>query len=100
MIRSKTLECSATRFFSSNLSSLLLNLVDAFSGVEVIEEQLRIRKNYQEICSIMNVGMTYCLLRNFEVECNGPFQRRELLLRKFEEKRTPLSSGDLLKPFT
>ncbi|XP_037496707.1 MAG2-interacting protein 2 [Jatropha curcas] len=75
--------------------SFLLNLVDAFSGVEVIEEQLKIRKNYQEICSIMNVGMTYCLLHNFEVECNGPSQRRDLLLRKFKEKHTPLSSDEI-----
>ncbi|WCJ32440.1 hypothetical protein M5689_013862 [Euphorbia peplus] len=77
--------------------SVLLNLVDAFSGVEVIEEQLRTRKNYQEICSIMNVGMTYSLLHNFEVECNGPYERRELLLRKFEEKHMPLSSDEINK---
>lgn len=75
--------------------SMLLNLVDAFSGVEVIEEQLKIRKNYREICSIMNVGMTYSSLHNFGVECNGPFQRRELLVRKFEEKHLLLSSGNL-----
>ncbi|XP_065861764.1 MAG2-interacting protein 2 isoform X2 [Euphorbia lathyris] len=77
--------------------AVLLNLVDAFSGVEVIEDQLRIRKNYREICSIMNVGMTYSLLHNFEVECNGPYQRRELLLRKFEEKHMPLSSDEINK---
>ncbi|XP_060963634.1 MAG2-interacting protein 2-like [Cannabis sativa] len=68
--------------------SFLLNLVDAFSGVEVIEEQLRRRKDYQEISSIMNVGMIYCLLHNYGVECEGPAQRREMLLRKFKEKQT------------
>ncbi|XP_034897509.1 MAG2-interacting protein 2 isoform X2 [Populus alba] len=77
--------------------SILLNLVDAFSGVEIIEEQLRIRKNYQEICSIMNVGMTYSLLHNSGVECKGPAQRRELLLRKFKEKHKPPSSDDMTK---
>ncbi|XP_015572661.2 MAG2-interacting protein 2 isoform X1 [Ricinus communis] len=75
----------------------LLNLVDAFSGVEVIEEQLRIRKNYQEICSIMTVGMIYSLLHNFEVECNDPSQRRELLFGKFKEKHTPFSSDEINK---
>ncbi|XP_062120026.1 MAG2-interacting protein 2 [Humulus lupulus] len=69
--------------------SFLLNLVDAFCGVEVIEEQLRKRKDYQEISSIMNVGMIYSLLHNYEVECQGPAQRREMLLKKFKEKQTP-----------
>ncbi|KHG22734.1 Neuroblastoma-amplified sequence [Gossypium arboreum] len=35
--------------------SFLLNLVDAFSGVELIEEQLKTRENYLETCSIKNV---------------------------------------------
>lgn len=74
--------------------SFLLNLVDAFNGVEVIEEQLRRRKDYQEICSIMNVGMLYSLLHNSGVECEGPVQRRELLVRKFKEKHTLPSTGD------
>lgn len=73
--------------------SFLLNLVDAFTGVEVIEEQLRTRKDYEEISHIMNVGMTYSLLHNSGLECEGPARRRELLLRKFEEKHTQLSSG-------
>lgn len=73
--------------------SFLLNLVDAFTGVEVIEEQLRTREDYQEICSIMNVGMMYSLLHNSGLECEGPSKRRELLLRKFKEKHTPPSSG-------
>ncbi|KAJ4841236.1 hypothetical protein Tsubulata_022373 [Turnera subulata] len=77
--------------------SLLLNLVDAFSGVEVIEEQLRIRDNYQEICSIMNVGLTYSLLHNYGVECNDPDQRRELLLSNFKEKHSPLHSDGMSK---
>ncbi|GAV82820.1 Sec39 domain-containing protein [Cephalotus follicularis] len=77
--------------------SFLLNLVDAFNGVEVIEEQLRTRDNYQEICSIMNVGMTYSILHNSGIECEGPAQRRELLLRKFKENHTPLSSDEIIK---
>ncbi|KAJ6672907.1 NEUROBLASTOMA-AMPLIFIED SEQUENCE [Salix viminalis] len=77
--------------------SFLLNLVGAFNGVEIIEEQLRIRGNYQEICSIMNVGMTYSLLHNSGVECKGPAQRRELLRRKFKEKHKPPSSDEMTK---
>ncbi len=74
--------------------SFLLNLVDAFTGVEVIEEQLRTREDYQEVCSIMNVGMTYSLLHNSGLECEGHAKRRELLLWKFKEKHTPPSSGN------
>lgn len=77
--------------------SFLLNLVDAFNGVEVIEEQLRMRENYQEICSMMNVGLTYSSLHNSGVECESPSQRRELLWMKFKEKLTPFSSGELNK---
>ncbi|CAN0922646.1 MAG2-interacting protein 2 [Linum grandiflorum] len=77
--------------------SFLLNLVDAFSGVEIIEEQLQLRENYNEICSIMNVGMTYSSLHTFGVECNEPAQRRELLRRKFNEKHAPLSSDEINK---
>ncbi|PON72010.1 Sec39 domain containing protein [Parasponia andersonii] len=69
--------------------SFLLNLVDAFCGVEVIEEQLRKRKDYQQISSIMNVGMIYSLLHNYGVECQGPAQRRAMLLKKFKEKQSP-----------
>ncbi|XP_050123027.1 MAG2-interacting protein 2-like [Malus sylvestris] len=63
-------------------------MLDAVSGVEVIEEQLRTRKDYQEVSSIMNVGMTYSLLYSSAFECEDPTQRRELLLRKFKEKHT------------
>lgn len=76
--------------------SFLLNLVDPFNGVEVIEEQLRTRKDYQEISSIMNVGMTYSLLFSSAIECESPMQRRELLLRKFKEKHTQPSAGSFL----
>ncbi|CAN6678018.1 unnamed protein product [Malus baccata var. baccata] len=65
--------------------SFLLNMLDAVSGVEVIEEQLRTRKDYQEVSCIMNVGMTYSLLYSSAFECEDPTQR-ELLLRKFKEK--------------
>ncbi|XP_038879223.1 MAG2-interacting protein 2 isoform X2 [Benincasa hispida] len=67
---------------------LLLNLVDAFNGVEVFEEQLRTREDYQKASSIMTVGMTYCLLHDSGVECDSPTQRRQLLLEKFKEKNT------------
>jgi len=73
--------------------SFLLNLTDAFHGVEVIEEELKRREDYQETCSIMNVGMTYSLLHNSGAECRDPLQRRDLLLRKFREK---ISSGEFL----
>ncbi|GMJ00509.1 MAG2-interacting protein 2 [Hibiscus trionum] len=75
--------------------SFLLNLVDAFSGVQVIEEQLRMRENYLETCSIMNVGMIYSILHNTGVDCEGPTQRRELLLGKFRGKNKPLNADDI-----
>jgi len=75
--------------------SYLLNLVDAFNGVEIIEEQLKIRKDYQEICSIMSVGMAYSLLHNSGLKTD-PSQRRELLKRRFKEKHASPSSGDCL----
>lgn len=80
--------------------SFLLNLVDPFNGVEVIEEQLRTRKDYQEISSIMNVGMTYSLLYSSAIECESPMERRELLLRKFKEKHVPPNTGDFLYFYT
>lgn len=78
--------------------SFLLNLVDAFHGVEIIEEQVRTREEYNEISSIMNVGMIYSLLHNSGFCCEDPAQRRALLLRKFQEKYTSLSSGDFIEP--
>lgn len=74
--------------------SFLLNLNDAFYGVQIIEEQVRSREDYNEICSMMNLGMIYSLLHNSGAECEGPAQRRELLLRKFQEKYTSLSSDE------
>ncbi|XP_027903384.1 MAG2-interacting protein 2 isoform X2 [Vigna unguiculata] len=76
--------------------SYLLNLVDAFNGVEIIEEQLKIRKDYQEICSIMSVGMAYSLLHNSGLKTD-PSQRRELLKRRFREKHASPSSDDMDK---
>uniref|UniRef100_A0A5B7BPD7 Putative MAG2-interacting protein 2 n=1 Tax=Davidia involucrata TaxID=16924 RepID=A0A5B7BPD7_DAVIN len=75
--------------------SFLLNLVDAFHGVDIIEEQVRMREEYHETSSIMNVGMMYSLLHNSGLNCEGPVPRRELLMRKFQEKRTSLSSDKL-----
>ncbi|KAJ9546225.1 hypothetical protein OSB04_025932 [Centaurea solstitialis] len=74
--------------------SFLLNLNDAFYGVQIIEEQVKSRQDYNEICSMMNLGMIYSLLHNSGAECEGPAQRRELLLRKFQQKYTSLSSDE------
>nr|GEW20582.1 MAG2-interacting protein 2 [Tanacetum cinerariifolium] len=74
--------------------SFLLNLNDASKGVQLIEEQLKSRKDYNEKCSMMNLGMIYSLLHYSSAECDGPAQRRELLLRKFQEKYTSLSSDE------
>ncbi|KAD4584211.1 hypothetical protein E3N88_21812 [Mikania micrantha] len=74
--------------------SFLLNLNDAFYGVQTIEEQVRSREDYNEICSIMNLGMIYSMLHNSSGECEGPAQRRELLLRKFQQKYTSLNSDE------
>ncbi|KAK7350965.1 hypothetical protein VNO77_10060 [Canavalia gladiata] len=76
--------------------SYLLNLVEAFNGVEIIEEQLKIRKDYQEICSIMSVGMAYSLLHNSGIGTD-PAQRKELLKRRFKEKHASPSSDDIDK---
>ncbi|KAK9665193.1 hypothetical protein RND81_14G096400 [Saponaria officinalis] len=74
--------------------SFLLNLIDAFHGVEVIEQQLKVREDYQEISSIMNVGMIYSILHNSGAECRNPHQRREFLRTKFQEK---ISSDEMEK---
>lgn len=74
--------------------SFLLNLMDAIHGVQVIEEQLKIREDYQEISSITNVGMKYGLLHNSGVDCQNSQERKELLLRFFKEKHIPLTSGN------
>ncbi|XP_076915022.1 MAG2-interacting protein 2-like [Bidens hawaiensis] len=74
--------------------SFLLNLNDSFYGVQIIEEQVRSREDYNETCSMMNLGMIYSILHNSSGECDGPAQRRELLLRKFQEKYTSLSSDE------
>ncbi|XP_019416845.1 PREDICTED: MAG2-interacting protein 2 isoform X1 [Lupinus angustifolius] len=76
--------------------SYLLNLVDAFSGVEVIEEQLKIRKDYHEICSIMNVGLAYSLAHNSGIGAD-PAQRKELLQKRFKEKHASSSSDEIDK---
>lgn len=91
------IESQATEWEDILGCSVLLNLVDAFNGVEVIEEELRRRRNYQEISSIMNVGMKYGLLHNSGVECEDFNRRRELLLRFFKEKHMPVSSDEMEK---
>ncbi|KAK1272141.1 hypothetical protein QJS04_geneDACA006154 [Acorus gramineus] len=75
--------------------SFLLNLMDAFHGVEVIEDQLRTRAAYQEICSIMNIGMIYSSLHHKSIEYSSPSERRELLLHKFQEKHASLVSEEM-----
>ncbi|XP_077221855.1 MAG2-interacting protein 2-like [Tasmannia lanceolata] len=72
--------------------SFLLNLIDAFHGVKIIEEQLRTREGHQEICSIMNIGMAYSSLHNSSLGCSSPAQRRKLLVETFQEKHASLSS--------
>ncbi|XP_051138019.1 MAG2-interacting protein 2 [Andrographis paniculata] len=74
--------------------SVLLNLVDAFHGAEFIEQQLKIRENYREFSSLMNVGMIYSMLHSLGIECENPAQRRELLLDKFQEKHRTLGSDE------
>ncbi|VVB17346.1 unnamed protein product [Arabis nemorensis] len=75
--------------------SFLLNLVDASNAVEVIEKQLRKRESYQEIRSIMSLGMIYSLLHDSAVECTAPNQRKELLRKNFERKQTESISDDM-----
>ncbi|GMI71624.1 MAG2-interacting protein 2 [Hibiscus trionum] len=72
--------------------SFLLNLVDAVSGVELIEEQIKSRENYLETRSMKNVGTTYSILQSDCVKCDGAVQRRELLLRKFKERNNDLTN--------
>uniref|UniRef100_A0A0D9VW88 Uncharacterized protein n=1 Tax=Leersia perrieri TaxID=77586 RepID=A0A0D9VW88_9ORYZ len=75
--------------------SILLNLIDPFNGVKIIEEELKKRECFQEISSIMNVGMTYGSLNSLKKECSTPEQRRNLLLEKFHEKFTSIDSDEL-----
>ncbi|PKA60686.1 hypothetical protein AXF42_Ash006320 [Apostasia shenzhenica] len=75
--------------------SFLLNLLDAFHGVDVIEEQLKQRTSYQEIYSIMSIGMSYSSIQNSHKKCCNPKQRRELLLRKSREKHASFSSDEV-----
>lgn len=75
--------------------SILLNLMDPFNGVKIIEEELKKRECYQEISSIMNVGMTYSSINSSRKECSTPEQRRNLLLHKFHEKFTSIDSDEL-----
>lgn len=74
--------------------SFLLNLADAFSGVEIIERNLITRENYNEITSIMNIGMIYSLLHNCGIKCEDPAQRRDLLLTKFQQKHKLICSDE------
>ncbi|KZV17213.1 hypothetical protein F511_04014 [Dorcoceras hygrometricum] len=74
--------------------SFLLNLIDAFRGVEIIEEQLRLRESHHEFSRLMNMGMIYGLLHNYGMECENPSERRELLLSKFKEKNKLLNSDE------
>nr|GMD02356.1 MAG2-interacting protein 2 [Ipomoea batatas] len=74
--------------------SYLLNLVDALNGVGIIEENLRTRENYSERTSIMNVGMIYGLLNNSGAKSEEPAQRRELILRNFQQKNKPSTSDE------
>jgi neuroblastoma-amplified sequence len=76
--------------------SVLLNLVDPFNGVKIIEE-LKKRECYQEINSLMNIGMLYSSLNNLKKECSTAEQRRNLLLHKFHENLISVDSGRCTK---
>lgn len=75
--------------------SVLLNLMDPFNGVKIIEEELKRRECYQEISSIMSIGMLYSSVNNSKKECSTPEQRRNMLLHKFHEKFTSDDTDDL-----
>jgi hypothetical protein len=77
--------------------SVLLNLMDPFNGVKIIEEELKRRECYQEISSIMSIGMLYSSLNNSKKECSTPEQRRNLLLHKFHEKFTSADTSKCTK---
>ncbi|KAL8550979.1 hypothetical protein ACS0TY_000165 [Phlomoides rotata] len=77
--------------------AILLNLIDAVRGAELIEEQLKIRENYSEFSSLMNVGMIYSLLHSYGVECKNPSQRREMLMNTLQKKHKTLSSDECSK---
>jgi neuroblastoma-amplified sequence len=77
--------------------SVLLNLGDPFNGVKLIEEELKKRECYQEINSLMNIGMLYSSLNNLKKECSTAEQRRNLLLHKFHENLISVDSGRCTK---
>lgn len=77
--------------------SVLLNLVDPFNGVKIIEEELKRRECYQEISSVMSIGMLYSSLNNSKKECSTPEQRRNLLLHKFHEMFISADTGRCIK---
>ncbi|CAH9075746.1 unnamed protein product [Cuscuta epithymum] len=68
--------------------SYLLNLVDAYYGVGIIEENLRTRENYSEKTSIMNTGMIYGLLNSSGAKSEEPAHRRELIIRSFQQNKS------------
>ncbi|KAF8658210.1 hypothetical protein HU200_059430 [Digitaria exilis] len=75
--------------------AVLLNLMDPFNGVKIIEEELKRRECYQEISSVMSIGMLYSSLNNSKKACSTPEQRRNLLLHKFHEIFTSADTDDL-----
>uniref|UniRef100_A0A1D1Z3C7 Neuroblastoma-amplified sequence n=1 Tax=Anthurium amnicola TaxID=1678845 RepID=A0A1D1Z3C7_9ARAE len=75
--------------------SFLLNLMDAFRGVELIEEQIIARKGYHELNNIMNLGVIYSSVHSSGIGCSDPDQRRLLLLHKFQEKHASFCSGEM-----
>lgn len=77
--------------------SVLLNLIDAFHGAEIIEQQLNLRENYIEFSSLMNAGMIYSLLHSYGVECKDPTQRRDALMNTLQKKHKTLSSDEFTK---
>ncbi|MQM08521.1 hypothetical protein Taro_041374 [Colocasia esculenta] len=75
--------------------TFLLNLMDAFHGVEIIEEQTKNRQDFHELNCIMNLGVIYSSLHSAGIGCSDPEQRRLLLLHKFQEKHASFCPGEI-----
>lgn len=67
--------------------SYLLNLSDPHLGVEVIDDAVKTRAEYQEVQSAINIGLIYSSLQACISENLTPKKRRNLLLNKFWESQ-------------
>ncbi|GLJ28279.1 hypothetical protein SUGI_0555830 [Cryptomeria japonica] len=71
--------------------SYLLNLLDPHFGVEVIEDALRTRKEYDEVHSAMNIGLLYSSLHGSSFGTGTPEQRRRLLSNNFWDSHSTVT---------